>query len=35
MGGRQVSRSAAFADRAKALGGYDLSGLGTVHYNGP
>ena len=25
--------SAAFSDRALAMGGYDISGLGTVHYN--
>jgi len=24
-----------FAERAHALGGYDVSGFGTVHYNGP
>lgn len=30
-----VTRTAAFAERAKALGGYDLSGLGTVRHNGP
>lgn len=30
-----VTRSPAFAERAAALGGYDLSGLGTVHYNAP
>lgn len=29
------SRSAAFAAMAKSLGGYDVSGAGTVHYNGP
>ena len=29
------ARSAAFAERADALGGYDVSGLGTVRYNGP
>jgi excisionase family DNA binding protein len=28
-------RSAAFSERASALGGYDISGLGTVHYNAP
>ena len=28
-------RSPAFVARAKALGGYDVSRLGTVHYNGP
>jgi molybdate-binding protein len=27
--------SAAFAERAAELGGYDISGLGTVRYNGP
>jgi excisionase family DNA binding protein len=27
--------SAAFSERASALGGYDISGLGTVHYNAP
>ncbi len=27
-------RSGAFLDKAKALGGYDVSGLGTVHFNG-
>ncbi|MGD9785423.1 MAG: substrate-binding domain-containing protein [Hyphomicrobiaceae bacterium] len=29
------ARSEAFAQRAKHLGGYDVSALGTVHYNGP
>ncbi|MGH6945989.1 MAG: substrate-binding domain-containing protein [Kiloniellales bacterium] len=29
------ARTAAFATRAKALGGYDLAHFGTVHYNGP
>jgi putative molybdopterin biosynthesis protein len=29
------ARTRAFADRAAALGGYDLSGFGTVHHNGP
>lgn len=29
------AHTAAFAARAKALGGYDLAQLGTVHYNGP
>ncbi len=29
------ARTAAFADRAADLGGYDISGLGTVRYNGP
>lgn len=28
-------RTPAFAARAEALGGYDLSGFGTVHFNGP
>ncbi|MEM1306340.1 MAG: helix-turn-helix transcriptional regulator [Pseudomonadota bacterium] len=28
-------RSAAFAERASTLAGYDVSGLGTVHHNGP
>jgi excisionase family DNA binding protein len=28
-------RTPAFAARADELGGYDISGLGTVHYNGP
>jgi putative molybdopterin biosynthesis protein len=28
-------RQSAFARRAEELGGYDVSGLGTVHYNGP
>lgn len=27
--------SAAFRERASAMGGYDISGLGTVHYNAP
>jgi len=27
--------SEAFSDRASVLGGYDISGLGTVHYNAP
>jgi excisionase family DNA binding protein len=27
--------STAFSERASALGGYDISGLGTVHYNAP
>ncbi|MDH3195966.1 MAG: substrate-binding domain-containing protein, partial [Hyphomicrobiales bacterium] len=27
--------SEAFSQRASALGGYDISGLGTVHYNAP
>lgn len=29
------ARSPAFAAHAETLGGYDVSGLGTVHYNGP
>lgn len=29
------SRSAAFREQADALGGYDISGSGTVHFNGP
>lgn len=29
------ARTPAFAERAERLGGYDVSGLGTVHYNGP
>ncbi len=29
------ARGAAFAERAAELGGYDISGLGTVRYNGP
>lgn len=28
-------RTPLFRERADALGGYDVSGLGTVHYNGP
>ncbi len=28
------TRSDTFADRANQLGGYDVSGLGTVHFNG-
>jgi molybdate-binding protein len=28
-------RTAAFAAKARDLGGYDVSGLGTVRYNGP
>lgn len=28
------TRSSPFQNRAKELGGYDISGLGTVHYNG-
>ncbi len=29
------SRTAAFAEKAEALGGYDIAGLGEVHWNGP
>jgi excisionase family DNA binding protein len=29
------ARSEAFAARARRLGGYDVTGLGTVHYNAP
>jgi len=29
------ARGKRFAERAKAMGGYDVSGLGAVHYNGP
>ena len=29
------ARGPAFAERAAELGGYDISGLGTVRYNGP
>jgi hypothetical protein len=29
------ARTPRFADRAKALNGYDVSGLGTVRYNAP
>ncbi|MFQ6019032.1 MAG: substrate-binding domain-containing protein [Kiloniellaceae bacterium] len=29
------ARSQAFRDRAARMGGYDVSGLGTVRYNGP
>lgn len=29
------ARTPAFAERAADLGGYDISGLGTVRYNGP
>lgn len=29
------TRTPAFAERAAALGGYDVAGLGTVRYNGP
>ncbi len=28
-------QSEAFRDKAEELGGYDVSGFGTVHYNGP
>jgi excisionase family DNA binding protein len=28
-------RTPAFRDKAEELGGYDVSGFGTVHYNGP
>jgi putative molybdopterin biosynthesis protein len=28
-------RTPAFAERARMLGGYDISGFGTVHWNGP
>ena len=27
-------RSGAFRSKAEAMGGYDVSGLGTVHFNG-
>lgn len=30
-----LTRSRRFADRATALGGYDLGGTGTIHYNAP
>lgn len=30
-----LTRSAEFRERADSLGGYDVSGVGTVHYNGP
>lgn len=30
-----LTRSAEFRERADSLGGYDVSGAGTVHYNGP
>jgi putative molybdopterin biosynthesis protein len=30
-----LTRTAAFTAHAADLGGYDISGLGTVHYNGP
>lgn len=29
------TRSSAFRERAAELGGYDIGGVGTVHYNGP
>ena len=29
------ARTDAFKERAKQLGGYDVTGLGTIHYNGP
>jgi excisionase family DNA binding protein len=29
------ARTAAFAQRSAELGGYDIAGLGRVHYNGP
>jgi len=29
------ARGDRFAERAKALTGYDISGLGSVHYNAP
>jgi hypothetical protein len=29
-----LCRSETFRARAKALGGYDVSGFGTVHFNG-
>jgi putative molybdopterin biosynthesis protein len=31
----QFARSEPFRDKAAEMGGYDLSGFGTVHYNGP
>ena len=31
----EFARSAALETRARELGGYDVSGLGRVHYNGP
>ena len=31
----EFARSAAFKEKAKALGGYDVSNLGTIHLNGP
>ena len=30
-----LTRTPAFVERARALGGYDVGGTGTVHYNGP
>jgi putative molybdopterin biosynthesis protein len=30
-----LARTKAFVDYASQLGGYDVSGVGTVHYNGP
>jgi excisionase family DNA binding protein len=30
-----LARTPEFAERARSLGGYDISALGTVHYNGP
>jgi len=30
-----LARTEAFHERARALGGYDVTGTGTVHYNGP
>ncbi|MEF8834087.1 MAG: substrate-binding domain-containing protein, partial [Halofilum sp. (in: g-proteobacteria)] len=30
-----TTRTRRFADRAATLGGYDLTGTGTVHYNAP
>lgn len=29
------ARSPALAERARAMAGYDVSGLGTIHFNGP
>ena len=29
------ARGESFAARAARMGGYDVSGLGTMHYNGP
>ena len=31
----KFARSDAFTDKAAALGGYDIGGLGGVVYNGP